>query len=575
MKKITIAIVGGGSVGVAYFTQLIDEAVRQGLSHHLDVLIFESQKTPGPGYAYQADFECNLLNTRADAMSAVAGDKRHFIRWLEQHGADQAVDFPQTVIDDHAFLPRSLFGRYLAHQYEQTMALARAHGIKVTAVTSTVTDLISLSDQRPCIDTESGVAYVADRVVLSMGNLPSTRFTQLNDVAGFVRTPYPTRDMVRNIPANASVCVLGTGLSAIDTVLSLMEAGHQGKIVMASRTGRLPSVRGTFNRPHTLTHLTRAHIDNFCDANGGQLKLHDVFTMLLREIEEVTGDAVDLKRILNSGAGVLDYITSEIMQADNAERLWQSVIYSTNSIIDYVWHRLSRDDKQVFQTTFGSLWSSYRVSVPVKNAHKLQALLKADRILVLGGVSQVTYNEASKVFETRIDDRGSAFRTVIESEYVINATGYSVQVEHSDVPLVVNLLRRKLAKPNEFGGFELDFETGRLVGAAGEAWPHVSVLGSLATGTYFWTNAMDVNVRLARRQVEDALSVLSGSISHTALPSARVPRRRSVTRRGRTASASASTRQSRRYGLEAAQGSASVLGVPVRGELASPTTQLV
>lgn len=540
-KKITIAIVGGGSVGVAYFTQLINEAVSQGLSRHLEVLIFESQKTSGPGYAYQADFECNLLNTRADAMSAVADDKRHFIRWLDEHGVDQAIDFPETIIDDHAFLPRSLFGRYLAHQYEQAMALARANGIKVTPVTSTVTDLISLSDRRPCIDTESGVAYVADRVVLSMGNLPSTSFTQLNDIAGFVRNPYPTRDMVRNIPATASVCVLGTGLSAIDTVLSLVEAGHQGKIVMASRNGRLPSVRGTFNHPHTLTHLTRVHIDDFCRANGGLLKLHDVFTMLRREIEEVTGASIDLKHIMNLNAGVLEYINSEIVQADNAERIWQSVIYSTNSIIDYVWHRLSRDEKHVFQKTFGSLWSSYRVSVPVKNAHKLHALLKADRILVLGGVSQVTYNEAAKVFETRIDDRRNAFRTVIESEYVINATGYSVQVEKSAVPLVVNLLRRRLAEPNEFGGFELDFDTGELVGSAGKTWPNVSVLGSLASGTYFWTNAMDVNVRLARRQVKDALQLLLDRVPYTFKPLVRAPRQRPVTRRNRTISISSSS----------------------------------
>lgn len=540
-KKITIAIVGGGSVGVAYFAQLINEAVSQDLSPHLEVLIFESQKTSGPGYAYQADFECNLLNTRADAMSAVANDKRHFIRWLEEHAIDQAIDFPETIIADHAFLPRSLFGRYLAHQYEHAMALARANGIKVTPVTSTVTDLISLSDRRPCIDTESGVAYVADRVVLCMGNLPSTSFTQLNDISGFVRNPYPTRDMVRKIPTTASVCVLGTGLSAIDTVLSLVDAGHKGKIVMASRNGRLPSVRGMFNQPHILTHLTRIHIDKFCHANGGLLKLNDVFTMLLLEIEEVTGAAIDLKHIMNSDAGVSEYITSEILQADKAERLWQSVIYSTNSIIDYVWHRLSREDKQVFQKTLGSLWSSYRVSVPVKNAHKLHALLKADRILVLGGVSQVTYNEAEKVFETRIDDRRNAFRTVIESEYVINATGYSVQVEKSEVPLIVNLLRRKLAKPNEFGGFELGFDTGELVGFGDKTWPNVTVLGSLASGTYFWTNAMDVNVRLARRQVEDVLKSLLDRVPHTVKPLARIPRQRPVTRRKRTVSTSSNS----------------------------------
>lgn len=512
MKKQKIAVVGGGSVGVAYLTQLIEQAVREGLSGRLEVLLFEAQPSTGPGYAYQADVECNLLNTRADAMSAVADNKRHFIEWLNRQGARHAADFPDTVIDEHAFLPRSLFGRYLAEHYEQTIALAREHAIEVTRIAATVTDLICLSDRRPCVDTDSGAAYVVDRVVLCVGNLPSTNFAHLQGKPGFFHSPYPSRDIVRNIPLTAPVCVLGTGLSAIDAVIALVEAGHRGKIIMASRNGRLPSVRGVFNRSRPLTRLTREHIDRLCAANAGSLRLADVFTMVRQEIEEATGASVDLEHIMNPDAGMLDYISSEIELASNAERLWQSVIYSTNSVIDYVWHRLSREDKQVFQRSFGSLWSSYRVSFPVKNARKLRALLRADRVLVLGGVKQVDYNEAGQVFETRIDDRDKGFRTVIESEYLINATGYSVQVERSEVPLVRNLLRRKLAQPNEFGGFKLDFDTGRLIDGRGQPWSSVTVLGSLASGTYFWTNAMDVNVRLARRQVDDALQPIMASM---------------------------------------------------------------
>ena len=111
-----------------------------------------------------------------------------------------------------------------------------------------------------------------------MGNLPSTSFAHLHNQPGFFRNPYPTSTMVRNIPITASVCILGTGLSAIDAVLSLVEAGHQGKIIMASRNGRLPSVRGILNQSRTLASLTREQIDGFCRANGGTLKLTDVFT---------------------------------------------------------------------------------------------------------------------------------------------------------------------------------------------------------------------------------------------------------------------------------------------------------
>lgn len=512
MNKHRIAVVGGGSVGVAYVTQLIEQAVQEGLAGRLEILIFEPQQLAGPGYAYQADCECNLLNTRADAMSAVAGNKRHFVDWLMHAGARHAGDFPETVVNDNAFLPRGLFGRYLAEHYRDALAAAQAHGIDVIRIAGTVTDLMALADHRPCLDTDIGAAYVVDRVVLCLGNLPPTNFAELNDKRGVYRTPYPTRATVRDIPKVAPVCVLGTGLSAIDAVISLVDAGHTGKIIMASRHGRLPSVRGAANRPHKLTRMTREQIDALCASNGGTLKLSDVFKVLCQEIEEATGTQVDLSLIMNSHAGILDYITTEIALASSTERLWQSVIYSTNSVIDYVWHRLSREDKREFQDNFGSLWSAYRVSFPVKNAQKLHTLLRADRVMVFGGVSDVRYNDDEQLFETRIDDRARGFRSVIQSEYLINATGYSVQVTRSDVPLVRNLLRRKLARPDEFGGFELDFDTGKLIGADGAVWSNVSVLGSLASGTYFWTNAMDVNVRLARQQVDDTLQVIMAGV---------------------------------------------------------------
>lgn len=506
-SKLQIAVVGGGSVGIAYFVQLIEEAVRLELSSRLEVFIFEPQAIAGPGFAYRADAECNLLNTRADAMSVVAHDKRHFVKWIAEHGSKHLADYPDTVIEDHAFLPRSLFGRYLSHQFDAAMALAQRHGCVVTHVTSEVTDVITLQSRRICVDTADAGAFVVDRAVLCIGNQPSTNVPHLLGRPGFYNSPYPAQDMASAIPPLAPVCILGTGLSAIDAVLSLSAAGHRGKLILASRNGRLPSVRGSFNQSRSLS-LTRDSVDAMCEANGGVLSLDVVFAALQKEVMRATGLACDLQAIMNPGAGILDYITSEIALADSVERLWQSVIYSTNGVIDYIWHRLSDADKRRFQNTFGSLWSSYRVSFPLKNAKRIHALLRADRVLVFGGVKSTQYNEESNLFETRIDQRDSGLRTVIESAYLINATGYSVDVARSQVPLVGNLLRRKLAVPNEFGGFNLDFETGSLVDATGTVARNISVLGSLAAGTYFWTNAMDVNVRLARGQVNDTLRAL-------------------------------------------------------------------
>lgn len=515
-QKITVAVVGCGSVGISFIAQLIEGAIKANVADNLEILLFEPQKSAGPGYAYQEDFECNLLNTSADSMSAISGDKQHFLKWLVNKGTSHTADFPRTKIDVDDFLPRSLFGRYLNDLFNDATQKALSYGIVFNQIYDSVIDVVQLNNGQLCVDTGDG-AYLVDQLIVSMGNQPANNFPHLESNTKFFNNPYPTQEMARRVPKKALVCVLGTGLSAIDSVLSLVEAGHEGSIVMASRSGRLPSVRGIYNKPHALQHLTRAKLDALAE-HTGNISLTDVYFMLRSEIEAATGEPCDVSEIMNADTGVFDYLSSEIQQSEKQERLWQSVVYATNSIIDYVWHLLSNDDKRLFQSTFGRLWHFYRVSFPLKNALKLSELLRKDRVLVQGGVTSCRFNEITNAFEIRIHDMRKGFRSLVESDYLINATGYSTAVAKLNEPFIKNMLRRKIASYCEFGGFELDFDTGHLVQPDGKINPSISVLGSLAVGTYFWTNAMDVNARLAKQQAENVIKLIDNQKYRTRMP---------------------------------------------------------
>jgi uncharacterized NAD(P)/FAD-binding protein YdhS len=509
-SKFSVAVVGGGSVGVSYFYQLVDEVVRNRIAEHLEIKFFEPQSVVGPGFAYQPDFDTNLLNTRADSMSAVATDKQHFRRWLSDNASDLKTDYPNLRFSSDEFLPRSLFGRYLKDLFQDAVSKTKQHGIDFSLVNESVIDIIQLAGEKVCVDTgKSG--YIADRVVLCLGNPPSTKYHHLQSYDGFVNNPYPTARMLSNIPERASVCVLGTGLSAIDAVLSLVEAGHKGRIVMASRAGRLPSVRGVHNTTRTLRLLSRDRLQEIA-AQRDNISLAQIYAMLCAEVEAATGTPCNVAEILNANTGTFDYLSTEIQRSDDSERIWQSVIYATNNVIDLIWNLLSVEDKRLFQASFGSQWSSYRVSFPLKNARKLHELLRKDRILVLGGVKSCRFNEASGTFETCVRDSDRGFNTTIESQYLINATGFSTDVQNAEHPLIQNLLRRGLAVPDEFGGFSLEFASGTLKVPHRSVRSPIAVLGSLAAGTYFWTNAMDVNARLALNQVNDLVFALKHRI---------------------------------------------------------------
>jgi uncharacterized NAD(P)/FAD-binding protein YdhS len=499
-ERQVVAVVGGGSVGVSFLIQLVEATIKQDAAYKVEILLFEPKNSPGPGAAYQEDYRTNLLNTRADTMSAVAGNRRHFLDWLEDNRSLWEQDFPGVEVAAEAFLPRNLFGRYLMHTFHDTVAKARAAGIHFKCIEDRAVDVVPCHDGSYYLDTLHSGAYRANRVVLCCGNLESTNFPGLAGVRNFYNNPYPGEKYARSLARNASVCILGTNLSAIDTAISLIEGGHQGKIVCVSRNGRLPSVRGTINAPVTLQLMTRQSIDAIVARNGGSLRLEDVASLLKSEYERSTGKQLDLAAIMNLQTGTYDYLNTEIEQSATQQRFWQSVIYATNSIVDYIWHKLDLAEKIVFQSTMKALWYSYRVSFPLENALKIREYMRKDRLSVFGGFVDVQANEQTGTFGLKIADARTGFRSTIDCDAVINATSYSTDVAKSDDRLVKNLLRRQLAVPDEFGGFALDFESGLLMSENGRINAGISVLGSLATGTYFWTNAMDVNARLAACQ---------------------------------------------------------------------------
>lgn len=218
---------------------------------------------------------------------------------------------------------------------------------------------------------------------------------------------------------------------------------------------------------------------------------------------------------MREGQGPHRYLDAEVSDALLHDRAWQAIVYALNDSIDLIWHLLMVEEKRLFQTSIKSLWHSYRVSFPIQNAQKLQRLLHSDQLVVYGGYRDAHFDEAQQRFAVNVCNPAKDFDAIIYADALVNATGYTTDMYKARSPLIRGMIAAGLARPHEFGGVDVDFDTGQILSRRGVKMEGCYALGSLAAGTYFWTNAMNVNTRLAAGVARQLVHVPSASQAMT------------------------------------------------------------
>lgn len=120
------------------------------------------------------------------------------------------------------------------------------------------------------------------------------------------------------IDSNATVGIVGMHLTGVDAVLALKAKGHQGKIVLASRTGLFPEIcpRNEFpSEPYALQYLTKQKIEELRRSNRSPSLKDAVMTLMKQEFEAATLETVRAelislkfasKSIFHTFIGILD-----------------------------------------------------------------------------------------------------------------------------------------------------------------------------------------------------------------------------------------------------------------------------
>jgi uncharacterized NAD(P)/FAD-binding protein YdhS len=241
-----VAIVGLGPWGLCLLATLLRHAWA-GAFDDLTVHAIDPNP-PGTG-AHSPDqpdyFLLNTVSGQVDLFASArgAGSGTQIVgptlcEWLEAGGYRMAGDdcvlgaVDGRSVDPHDFVPRSVFGRYLAAVYER---LAAACPPK----TAVIRHRAAAVDIRACDSQESviladGRAFTADHVFLTTGHTGNTAAPAF---AGMLE-PYPAAAEFPAIAAGERVAVAGMGLVAVDVVTALT-TGRGGRFETDRASGRL------------------------------------------------------------------------------------------------------------------------------------------------------------------------------------------------------------------------------------------------------------------------------------------------------------------------------------------------
>lgn len=431
----TIAIVGAGFCGTALATRLL----RAPPAAETRLVLIERQAEVGRGVAYAAHPYPYLLNVAAARMSADPAQPLEFLAFARQRDAGAAPG---------DFLPRALYGEYLAARLDEAERGAPAH-MRLERLHAEVT-AIGRDGGAWRIETATGGQLTAADVVLALGNpRPATpaAWRGIDDASDLW-------DEAGEIPGDHAVLIVGTALTMVDTVLRLAaDPARSAPIVAVSRHGLLP-------RPH----------------GSGQDDRRE-------------GDIEKLRRAAGTSArALLRAVRAMIAQAQRHGRDWRDVIVFLRSEAPALWQALSQAERGRFLRHVRPYWGIHRNRVPAEFSALLETLQSTGRLTVRAARIVALERRDGRIRVTLAPRGGGSAETLLVDR-VVNCTGPDYDLSRSREPLVRQLLRDRLVNADIHGLGLATGPVGEVLGESG-AVPGLYYVGPMLRAGWWEATAV-------------------------------------------------------------------------------------
>lgn len=447
LRHADILIVGGGLSGTMLAVQLLRLPGRR------KILVIEPRAELGRGEAYSAVELGHTLNGNAARMSVDPDNADDLTQWLTAHIA--AGGWPESdqqhVPVSELFPPRGLFGVYVQQRLAEAQQVGAQQGSTVEHVRAEVVDVQAASDSVQ-LTLNDGQHLQGAFAVLATGMFPAARTPQ-KESSGLNAAALDPWDVaaMRQLDPQSTVLIIGSGLTMVDAVVSLEQAGHRGPIEVFSRHGLLPHVR----------RQPPAWADFLAEDHGIRSP-----RQLLRELRRHCKDAI---------AQGID---------------WQAPLDTVRAHIGRLWSQASDVQRRQFVRHVRPWWESHHHRSPPLSAELVERLHREGRLQIHAASCKGLEQVSGAGVGIRIRRRGENETCVVQGAALINSSGIEYDWRRVDRPLPQQLLARGLVQPGPLALGIAAAEDGAVLDAQGKVSQRLFAMGPPLRGMWWESTAV-------------------------------------------------------------------------------------
>jgi uncharacterized NAD(P)/FAD-binding protein YdhS len=404
IRHADILIIGGGLSGAMLAAQLLRLPGKRSL------LVIEPRPELGRGEAYSAVELGHTLNGNAARMSVDPDNADDLTQWLTDYIA--AGGWPESdeqhVPVSELFPPRGIFGLYVQQRLAEAQTVGALQGSTVEHVRAEVVDLESFDDAVR-LHLSDGQRLQGAYAVLATGMFPAARTpqTESSGLNAAALDPWDVAAM-RQLDPQATVLIIGSGLTMVDAVVSLEQAGHRGPIEVFSRHGLLPHVRR--QPPAWVDFLAQDH----------SLRTpRQLLRELRRQCRQALAQGID----------------------------WQAPLDTVRVHIGRLWHQATDVQRRQFVRHVRPWWESHHHRSPPLSAELVARLHGEGRLRIQAASFKGLEPASGADVGIRIRRRGEAETVVVRGAALINSSGIEYDWRRVARALPRQLLARGLITP--------------------------------------------------------------------------------------------------------------------------------